>query len=154
MKTISVATRIQAPSEEVWAVLADFEGYPEWNPFMTRISGNLVVGQPLNVRIVPPGARGMTFRPKVTVVEPGRRIEWLGTMGIRGLFDGRHTLALEPTANGSTVFTQTEEFSGMVVPMAGKLLAQTEHGFSEMNDALRRRVEMNSAPTIRPVGGR
>jgi hypothetical protein len=27
----------------------------------------------------------MTFKPRVTVVEPGQRLEWLGTMGVSGL---------------------------------------------------------------------
>ena len=44
----------------------------------------------------------MTFKPRVTVVEPGRRLEWLGTMGIPGLFDGRHSFTLTPLADGRT----------------------------------------------------
>lgn len=145
MKAISVSTHIHAPADEVWAVLTDFVAYAEWNPFMTKISGHLALEKTLEVHILPPGSKAMTFRPKVTGLEPKRRIEWLGTMGVRGLFDGRHSLLLEQTDSG-TVFTQSEEFSGLFVSLAGKLLEQTERGFNDMNNALRMRVESRTVP--------
>jgi hypothetical protein len=145
LKTISVATHIQSPPEVIWQILTDFEAYANWNPFITQISGNLVVGHRLRIRIVPPGAGGMTFRPTVTAQEPGRRVEWLGALGFRGLFDGRHAFVLEPRADGGTILTQTEDFSGVIVPMAGEMIARTEKGFVEMNNALRDRAESFAA---------
>jgi hypothetical protein len=150
LKTISVATHIQSPPDVVWQILTDFEAYPSWNPFITRISGSPVVGHRLRIRIVPPGASGMTFRPRVTAQEPGRKLEWLGAMGLRGLFDGRHAFVLEPTADGGTILTQTENFSGVIVPMAGEMLARTEKGFANMNNALRGRAESFAAATGLP----
>src|SRR5690349_17967051 len=66
MHEIETAIEIEAGPREVWRVLTDFARYPEWNPFITRISGDLVDGGRLQVRIVPPGAGRMTFRPRVT----------------------------------------------------------------------------------------
>jgi hypothetical protein len=149
LKTISVTTHIQSPPDVVWQVLTDFDAYASWNPFITRISGSLVVGYRLRLRIVPPGAGGMTFRPRVTALEPGRRLQWFGTMGTRGLFDGRHAFVLEPTADGGTILTQTENFSGVIVPMAGGMLARTEKGFAHMNEALRGRAESFAAKKVR-----
>jgi hypothetical protein len=71
----------------------------------------------------------MTFKPRVTVVEPGQRLEWLGTMGVSGLFDGRHTFTLTPLGHGRTRLVQAEVFSGALVPLAGSMLAKTEGGF-------------------------
>ena len=39
MPSISTEIDIAAPPNEVWAVLTDYERYPEWNPFMVKLSG-------------------------------------------------------------------------------------------------------------------
>lgn len=112
-----------------------------WNPFITSVSGVFEVGERLTVRIAPVGGRPMTFKPRVTVVEPGRRLEWLGTMGIPGLFDGRHSFTLTPVGEERTRLVQAEDFSGALIPFTGKLLGKTDAGFEAMNAALYARLE-------------
>jgi hypothetical protein len=112
-----------------------------WNPFITSLSGVFELGERLEVRIAPVGGRPMTFKPRVTVVERGRSLEWLGTMGISGLFDGRHSFTLTPIGEGSTRLVQAEEFSGALIPFTGKLLSKTKAGFEAMNAALLARLE-------------
>jgi hypothetical protein len=150
LKTITVATHIQSKPDVVWQILTGFGAYPDWNPFITEASGDIKVGQRLTLKIVPPGAGGMTFRPRVTALEPERVLEWYGTLGIPGLFDGRHTFILEPTAGGTTL-TQTETFTGLLVPLSTGMLVRTTQGFKTMNDALRNRADTSSAMTIRPA---
>lgn len=140
MKNVTTVIDIPATQERVWATLVDTAAYPAWNPFITKLSGELATGQQLEVRIAPPGGRAMTFKPTVTQVEPGRRLEWLGTMGIKGIFDGRHTFTLESLGDQGTRLTQSEAFSGLLVPLTGKVLARTRAGFEAMNDGLRQRA--------------
>jgi hypothetical protein len=139
MRRISVTTEIAAPVETVWAQLTDTASFPEWNPFIASLEGPLRAGERLAVRITPPGGKAMTFRPTVTAVEEGRRLEWLGRLLMPGLVDGRHSFTLEPTATG-TRLTQEETFTGVLVPLAGGTLAKAEQGFREMNEALRARA--------------
>jgi hypothetical protein len=87
----------------------------------------------------------MTLRPTVQAVQPARRLEWLGHLGIPGIFDGRHSFLLEPLPDGRTRFVQQEAFSGFMVPFTGKLLARTEAGFRAMNEALSMRAETQVA---------
>jgi hypothetical protein len=54
---------------------------------------------------------------------------------MQGLFDGRHAFVLKPTAGGTTL-TQTETFSGLLVPLMTGVLQQTKKGFEKMNNAL------------------
>ena len=88
----------------------------------------------------------MTFKPRVTAVQPGRYLEWLGIMGIPGLFDGRHSFTLTPIREGGTRLVQAEVFSGAFVPFTGKLLQKTEAGFKAMNAALLTRLELAGVP--------
>jgi hypothetical protein len=145
MKSIRVTTEIAAPVETVWAELSAVGAYAEWNPFITAFEGELVEGNRLEVRILPPGGRAMTFRPTVTVVQEGERLEWLGRLVMPGVFDGRHSFQLEALADGRTRLTQAEEFSGLMVPFTGSMLEKTRAGFEAMNEALRLRAEKAAA---------
>lgn len=138
---------IDAPPETVWAVLADTARYPEWNPFIRRLSGELREGARLEAEIAPPGGRAMTFKPTVLAAEPARELRWLGRLLLPGLFDGEHAFRIEPVAGGRTRFTQTERFSGILVRPLRKSLAKTQAGFEQMNEALKRRVEAGPAGT-------
>ena len=61
---------IAAPAEIVWEILLDFEKYPDWNPFIRKISGEVRVGSVLEVYIHPPDAKkGMTFNPTIINIE-------------------------------------------------------------------------------------
>ncbi|TDV52472.1 SRPBCC domain-containing protein [Actinophytocola oryzae] len=139
MRRISVTTEIEAPVEAVWAELTATEAFPTWNPFIQSLTGRLAVGEKLVARIAPPDGKAMTFRPTVTVCEKGRRLEWLGRVVLPGVFDGRHSFTLEPF-EGGTRLTQSETFTGILVPLLASTLTRTEEGFRRMNEALRARV--------------
>jgi hypothetical protein len=141
MKRIETQADLPAPSSVVWAQLIDTAAMGSWNPFITFMSGVFEVGERLTVRITPVGGRPMTFKPRVTVVAPGRRLEWLGTLGVPGLFNGRHSFRLTPVGEGCTRLVQAEDFSGVLIPFTGGLLSRTEAGFDAMNAALHTRLE-------------
>jgi hypothetical protein len=147
MKIIRVTTEIAAPVETVWAELSAVSTYAEWNPFITTFEGTLVVGTRPAIRIAPPGGRPMNFRPTITVVEEGKRLEWLGRLIMPGVFDGRHSFQLEAIGDDRTRLTQSEEFSGLLVAMTGSVLDKTRAGFAAMNEALRLRAESAVAAT-------
>lgn len=141
MKHLSVTTDISAPPAAVWAALTDLAAFAGWNPFITSADGELAVGSRLAIRIQPPGGRPMTFRPAVTALESGRRLEWLGRLGVPGIFDGRHSFELTELPDGGTRLVQEETFSGVLVPLMGQTLERTRDGFALMNEALRERAE-------------
>ncbi len=133
---------IDASPEAVWSVLTDLESFQEWNPFVVSSSGIVAVGARLTNRIEPPGGRAATFRPTVTEVEEARVFEWLGRLGIPGIFDGRHRFELHPLPEGGTRLVHTEQFRGLLVrPMRGSLDGAALAGFEAMNAALKARVE-------------
>src|SRR5215203_4503824 len=142
MKELHSEIEIAASPERVWDILADFAAYPRWNPFIRRISGELKVGERLEVRLEPPGSRGITLRPTVLSAEPNRQLRWLGHLLVPGLFDGEHTLATEPLGENRVRFVQHEVFKGVLVRLlARSLYNNTLRGFEEMNGALKERAE-------------
>jgi hypothetical protein len=143
LREIRTEVEIDAVPERVWRVLTDFSAYPEWNPFIRSIEGVPQVGSRLRVRIHPPGARAMTFKPTVGAAHPERELRWHGRLFVPGLFDGEHRLALEPLDGGRSKFVQSERFSGLLVRLFTKTLAATERGFEQMNHALKRRAEVS-----------
>jgi hypothetical protein len=55
--SVSVQTRVSAPSEKVWQVLTDFGSYSTWHPTLSLEShaGPLAVGTPCSA-VNPPAA--------------------------------------------------------------------------------------------------
>lgn len=129
--------QIDAPVEKVWEMLMDFETYPQWNPFVKSLEGDIRAGGSINVKLP-----GMTFKPIIQVVKPNKEFRWLGHLWIKGLFDGEHCFQLEEQADGKTRFIHSENFSGILVPLFRKqLLTKTKLGFEAMNKSLKSRVE-------------
>lgn len=145
MKKLSTEIMIEAPPAVVWEKLADPGKYPDWNPFVISLEGDLEVGSRLRVQMRPPGGKATTFKPTVTAVETNKYLEWLGHLGIKGLFDGRHQFKLEAIGEG-TRFLQSEEFTGILVPLFSRMLdIKTRAGFEAMNQALKERSEAGVA---------
>ena len=139
-KIITTHVTINAPVDAVWQTLTDLDAHSRWNPFITTASGTFNVGDRLDLTIHPPGSRPMNFRPWVTAVEHHRYIEWLGRLGMPGIFDGRHSFTLTATASGRTLLQQSETFSGALIPFSGSILTRTRAGFTAMNEALAKEV--------------
>jgi len=153
MLELRTEIEIDAPAERVWAVLTDFDRFPDWNPFIRRIHGNAQVGSRLDVFLGASGTRGMQFRPIVTTVVPNRELRWLGRLGLPRLFDGEHIFQIEPLGSTRARFIQRERFRGLLVPlMARSLNRDARRGFEEMNQALRARV--NATPDRLPGTGK
>lgn len=142
MRSIETAIEIDAAPDEVWAAVSDTATYPDWNPFIRSLEGELQVGTRLRVRIQPPNGRGITLRPRLIAFTQNAELRWLGHFGFPHIFDGEHRMAVEPLDDGQrTRFVHAERFRGVLVPLLGSLLRDTEAGFTTMNEALRRRVE-------------
>ncbi len=144
-KSIQTAIQIDAPAETVWSVLADGKSYDQWNPFVKRMEGDLIVGDQLAVTVQGEGASPMDFAPTVLVSDTGKELRWVGKLGVRGIFDGEHHFILEELQDGSTRFVHGETFTGMLAYVLYPLIGEsTEAGFKAMNVALKERAEAQS----------
>jgi hypothetical protein len=141
MKNIQTEILINTDITKVWDVLMNFESYPKWNPFITSISGEPKLGSRLTVSINPPGGNAMTFKPNILTLESNKEFRWKGKLGINGIFDGEHYFILEFLENNKTKFIHSEKFSGLLVPLVGKMLDKTKKGFQLMNESIKNECE-------------
>ena len=142
MKEIRTEILIKAKPEKIWAILSDFGTYAKWNPFISSIQGKVSPGNVIKVKMTPPDAPPMTFKPKVTMVDPRRELRWLGGFLMPGLFDGEHIFKIIDHKNGTATFVQRELFIGVLVPLLRKMLdGNTRRGFELMNDKLKEMCE-------------
>lgn len=138
VKEIKTEILMDATPDKVWAILTKFENYPNWNPFIKSINGDVKVGNKITVRIKPPEGKGMTFNPKILAFETNKELSWLGHLLFKGLFDGEHKFELIDNRNGTTTFRQSERFKGIFVPLFNKgLVNNTKRGFEKMNKKLK-----------------
>jgi hypothetical protein len=144
-KTIERTVDIDADAPTVWAVVRDLPAFASWNPFMHSASGEVKEGARLTITMGLEGQRPMTFSPRVLEVVEGRRLRWLGKVGPGGLFNGEHTLSIEPREGGGVRFVNHERFTGILVPFMGSTLRKAEKSFEAMNAALKARAEGGAA---------
>jgi uncharacterized protein YndB with AHSA1/START domain len=108
---------IRASREIVWAVLADIEEWPSWNPDVksATLEGPLAEGTSFRWKSGP-GTITSTLRR----VEPPRLIAWTGkTFGIEAI----HVYRLEDRG-GATLASSEESWDGLVVRLLGRSLAR------------------------------
>ncbi len=131
-----------ASIKAVWAKLTDFEAYPHWNPFITRIEGNQAVGKTLVVDIVPPGGKKATFKPILTRFAENDEMRWVGTLGQKWLFQGEHYFKLLSIEGNKTQLIHGEIFTGLLVPLFSALAGKkTRAGFELMNQGIKNALQ-------------
>lgn len=141
MRTIHTEIGILGPAARVWAILMAAEKWGEWNPF-AKVSGHFAVGERISITLTPPGKGATTFRPTIVRLEPGRELRWLGSLGLRGLFDGEHGFRVRAEDVGRCRFEQFEMFTGILAaPILWAVGDATRQGFEAMNRALKMRAE-------------
>jgi hypothetical protein len=145
-RIIDASIIIDAPVEEVWSVLVDFNSWETWNDFIPIVEGNLQVGERLRIKVVSPGLKPMNFNPEVYVVEPIEAIVWGGSF-LKIIYRGDHTFLLEPIPEGKTRFRQIERFRGPMVLFMGSMIKKTKLGYHQMNLALKEQVENRNKKT-------
>lgn len=140
-KEIKTEIVINASREKIWEVLTDFEAYPQWNPFVVRIEGKPIKGTRLK-NTLQNGDKQFQFKPIVTAAEPGRSFAWLGSVLVKGIFDGHHSFELEAIGKDQVKLIHSEKFSGILSGfLLKKIGADTRKNFVKFNEALKNRVE-------------
>ena len=88
---------INADIKTVWSIFTDFKNYPNWNPFIKSIEGEIKVGERFQAEI-----GSFKFKPTTKVYNQEEELTWLGRLLIPGVFDGRHSFQFKENSDGTT----------------------------------------------------
>jgi len=140
-KEIQTEIIIDAPKEKVWAVLTNFERFPQWNPFVIKLTGKPQAGARLEATLQPAGQKPTVFKPVVQQCQKNEKLSWLGSMPLN-MFNGYHYFNIEEIDNHKIKFIHGEKFTGWLSgPILKKVGDATREGFIAMNKALKDRLE-------------
>ncbi|MGO9421298.1 SRPBCC family protein [Roseiarcus sp.] len=133
---------IEASPSRVWEVLTDFPRYPEWNPFVLEVQGDVYQGAAIHYRFEMP--RGIRIRTAAVVLrfQPDSELRFSAHFLAPTVFRGDHYFAIESKGQNSVVFHHGEIISGFLFPPV-QLILQTQGPpiFQALNKALKRRAE-------------
>lgn len=133
---------INASLENVWKTFMNFEEHIKWNHFLQIPSGEKKVGDRVKVAFLSDGKVKMTMKPTIVKVLENNAFEWVGHLGIKGLFDGHHQFIFKDLGNNQTEFTQAEDFSGLFIRLLLKpVIEPTVIQFKEFNENLKLFIE-------------
>lgn len=75
MKQYHTSIEIHASVQKVWTILTDFSDYPNWNPLVSALTGDIKEGGMIRTTIVP---MNNTFSAKLLSFKENKEIVWQG----------------------------------------------------------------------------
>ena len=137
--SIRTAIEIDAPKEDVYAVLADLDAYPDWNPYHRKIEGEFREGSHLTIHVTRPDGKQVEVPPHMMVIRENQEITWGG--GMKGVFYGVHSFVLESISQHKTLLRHNEDFSGIAIGFADLPPDVIAEEYHQMNVALKEKLE-------------
>lgn len=133
---------IEASAATVYGVLIDLPRYEQWNPYLTDVKGELLVGRPLQVTLSLPEGDTYELSTTLTKVTPDAELRWVGRFWSSGwLLQLEQSFLLTERRPGVTRVMHGQDFSGLLLRFAGRALTQAARGAVYMNSALKKRAE-------------
>lgn len=136
---------IDATPEQVWSVLTDTESYPNWNEIILKMDGKIQDKGKVDVLFkAGPKAKPQWFHHEAIFVVEGVEFYWsdVQTMGIKD----RHCFRVEATNDGKTRFIHSDQVSGGMTWLFGKIAINTQMSVYPMfNRSLKAEVERRYA---------
>lgn len=141
---IHTEIEIDAPAERVWSILTDFAAYPDWNPMIPRLKGDLSVGSRLDFRISINPRVKVPISVELICADAPHELRWIGPSfsPLRRLLSGSHYFKIEPIDDDHCLFRHGEDFEGLAVPSRWRR-AETRLTpmYASLNRALKHRAE-------------
>lgn len=131
-----VSATINAPTDVVWSLLTDAQGYTSWNSTVVSLDGSIEPGG--RIALVSTVDPERVFTLRVRALEPGVSMQWRD--GFPGMFRGVRTFLLAES-NGTTTFTMVERLRGLMVPFAAGSLPDFRPSFEQFAADLKAAAE-------------
>ena len=142
MKDLTSKKVINSTPQAVWDILTHFKNYPQWNPILTKVVGQLSIGNKLEIHITTVGGKSRIYHPKITKIVPNQDLRWTGKFFLPQIFSGERIFLIEKVSNDKINFVNKEIFSGIGIKLAPqKMENDILLSFKKMNEALKKTAE-------------
>ncbi|MBZ0181591.1 MAG: SRPBCC domain-containing protein [Melioribacteraceae bacterium] len=132
---------INSSSQRVYEILTNLFDYEKWNPFIIKSEGIVGVGNRIK-NTMKNGNKSIVFKPKIVKADKEKEFAWLGSFGVKGIFDGYHYFQIKTIEEGKVLLVHGEIFSGILARLIlNKIGNQTYHNFLMVNKALKEFAE-------------
>jgi hypothetical protein len=138
---------LPAARSQVFDSLLEWNAYPEWNPYITRIEGKALPGQSIQVFFFMGLGPRMPLTCRVDQLDTqNTRLAWEYKAFLPWLYTARHVFALEDTHTGHCRIVQTEYIKGLIAcPLFGFFHSLLRRRFQSMHAALLDRLQRTAA---------
>ena len=133
----SAGINIKASPDKVWVLMTNASDFPRWNSTVKSIEGNIASGQ--TIKLVAAISPERVFNLNIVEFVPQKRMVWSDG---NAMFKGVRTYALTSKADGSTDFTMSEVYTGLMLPMIAGSLPDFRPTFEQYLSDLKREAEL------------
>ena len=139
-RTVNDSVLIDASRERVWEVIADLDAYREWNPVITRASGEVRPGATVTLRLEEPGDEPEEIRPELSIARFERKLRWQTRMLVPGLLDREQEIKIEKLGPRRVRVLLQDRLEGVLAPFEDRESTR-RRALALMKDALEKRAE-------------
>ncbi len=139
-REFELSTPIDGTADQAWAVLTDFDAYPQWSRLVPFASGATVPGARVLLHIRGPGRRARPFRPTIVSIDPPREFVFQKSVGHRSLIHMVHSFTIVGSVASGVSLRQRWVATGALIPILWPLLRHAMTRFSEFGTDLNARV--------------
>lgn len=138
---------INASKKKVFEALTQWNTYPEWNPYITKIEGDPKVGQEIKVFFSIGFGPALPLKCIVENLDAQKTVlSWEYQAVLPWVYTARHSFSIEEINSDQCQIVQIEKMQGLL----GNRLQLIYHNilkrrFQAMHEALRAQVEQTAA---------
>lgn len=144
MNEIKTEILIDAPKERIWDILCDFHAYPNWNPFIVKISGKAKLGARILFAARMSGIK-LHIVARIRAFEKNRCLSWGGPASpwIKRIVGAEHYLIIEELKPGHCRVIHGERMFGLLPNFAWPMIKRSRPAYIAMNQALKALAEQH-----------
>lgn len=140
-----VKVSVDAPPEFLWKALIDFEKYPEWNPFITKIEGEAKIGAQivLHVKLDPNRDSIRLSKEMIVSLKENQHLSYDQHFLSSSLFNAVRWQTIRPLEDGTKcLYHSHQKISGIASwPITRAFGDRIAEGFEASSRALKNRAE-------------
>ena len=135
-KSVHHEISINASVEKVWKTLTDMESYPDWNPTMKRLEGEVIEGNKVKYLFTQEEGKSYEVSSTVANIIENKLLNQKG--GVPWVLTFNHKYIVEAQGSTSKVIIH-EDYTGLGVHFWNP--APVEEAYQRLNEALKTKVE-------------